>query len=132
MRGSANNRSLVLLAESKGTRVLLTGDIGKEIEQELVLSGLDLRADVLKIAHHGSRGSTSSVFLDAVQPGWALIPVGGANVYGHPSPQVLDRLQERGIATLRTDHHGMTSLVLGRQGSLRARIAGTPVYDQAP
>lgn len=132
MRGSANNRSLVLMAESRGTRVLLTGDIGQRIEEELVRSGLDLRADILKIAHHGSRGSTSAVFLDAVQPSWALIPVGGANVYGHPAPQVLERLRERGIATLRTDHHGEASLDLGPQGFLRVRIAATAVYDQAP
>jgi competence protein ComEC len=103
-----NERSLVLRAEAFGRRVLLTGDAGREAEREMLdlWSAVDLRADVLKIGHHGSNGSTSDDFLDAVSPRLALISVGVANPYHHPSPGLLARLTAHRIPLLRTDRAG--------------------------
>lgn len=99
-----NNASLVLRVETGGRRVLLTGDI--EAEAEIVLSERDLRADVLKVAHHGSRTSTTPRFLDAVEPRIAVISCGRRNHFGHPHPRVLEALRERRIRTWRTDQSG--------------------------
>jgi competence protein ComEC len=65
---------------------------------------------VLKVAHHGSRSSSSEEFLDAVRPGFALISAGLDNSYGNPHPDTVRHLQERGIVTLRTDLWGLGSL----------------------
>jgi competence protein ComEC len=112
-RAPENNASIVLRAEANGRRFLLTGDI--EAEAEIVLRDRDLRADVLKVAHHGSRGSTSDATLDAIAPRMAVISCGRHNLFGHPHPSVLERLSERGIRTWRTDRDGTVSLeVRGR------------------
>lgn len=79
---------------------LFLGDLPKE---ELALSAEDIR--VLKVAHHGSKYSTSDAFLERMTPEEAIISV-GKNSYGHPAPEVLDRLERRGIRTLRTDTSG--------------------------
>lgn len=84
---------------------LLTGDISSQVEQRLVAQDAPLESDVLKIAHHGSKHSSSAAFLQAVRPGVAAISV-GKNSYGHPAPDVLQRLQEFGIKAVRTDLHG--------------------------
>ena len=66
----------------------------------------DLRADVLKVGHHGSSTSSTPAFLDAVRPRVALISVGAANTYGHPSAAIVHALVSRGVQVLRTDHVG--------------------------
>jgi competence protein ComEC len=66
----------------------------------------NLRARFLRIGHHGSLTSTSTSLLDQIQPSEAIISNGGANLYGHPHPQVLERLQERNIRIRRTDQEG--------------------------
>jgi competence protein ComEC len=112
-----NNASVVLRAAAGGRRFLLTGDIEKEAE--LVLAARDLRADVLKIAHHGSRGSTSDAILDVILPRIAVISCGRRNLFGHPHPSVLERLAERRIRTWRTDRDGTVSVEV-RDGRLFA------------
>jgi competence protein ComEC len=112
-----NNASVVLRAAAGGRRFLLTGDIEKEAE--LVLADRDLRADVLKIAHHGSRGSSSEFILDAIAPRIAVISCGRHNLFGHPHPSVLERLAERNIRTWRTDRDGTVSVEV-REGRLFA------------
>ena len=107
-RAPENNASVVLRVESGNRRILLTGDI--EAEAEIVLSDRDLRADVLKIAHHGSRSSTRPRFLDAVQPRLAVISCGRRNLFGHPHPAVISELDRRRVRTWRTDHHGSLDL----------------------
>ncbi|MEK9151544.1 MAG: MBL fold metallo-hydrolase [Patescibacteria group bacterium] len=83
------------------TQILLTGDLPDE---ETVIP--DTRpADILKVSHHGSKYSTSAAFLDLLKPTEAVISV-GKNSYGHPSPDVLERLAQRGIAVRRTDREG--------------------------
>lgn len=117
-RAPENNASVVLLAEAGGRRVLLTGDLEKEAE--LYLEDRNLRADVLKVAHHGSSSSTSPRWLAMVDPRIAVISCGRRNLFGHPHPEVLDALDARMIRTWRTDHHGTVDLQV-REGRLFVR-----------
>ncbi len=104
-----NETSIVLELTYGETSVLLTGDIYVEQEAELIRS-LDHSVDVLKVAHQGSKSSTSVEFLDAIDPDTAIITV-GENPYGHPHAIVLRRLQDRGIKIYRTDLDGDVLLV---------------------
>ena len=99
-----NEGSVVLKLERGGISFLLTGDMGEEEEKALLRLGTDLRANVLKVGHHGSRTSTSAAFLRRVHPQVDVISVSATNRFGHPSPEVLERL--RGDLVLRTDVHG--------------------------
>jgi competence protein ComEC len=93
-----NERSLVLRALVAGRRVLLTSDIG--LSTELRVARLSsLASDVLVVPHHGSRGSCSSRLLSAAGARVALIPAASGNRHGHPHPEVLERLDSRGIRT---------------------------------
>ncbi|MCU1691922.1 MAG: competence protein ComEC, partial [Frankiales bacterium] len=111
-----NNSSLVLRVEVGGVRLLLTGDVEPEAQRELVRSGADLTADVLKVPHHGSRHQDPA-FLAAVRPRLALTSVGQDNGYGHPSAQTLGQLLDEGARSYRTDRDGDTALAL-RDGQL--------------
>ncbi|HEX7121997.1 MAG TPA: DNA internalization-related competence protein ComEC/Rec2, partial [Gemmatimonadaceae bacterium] len=103
----ANAASVVLAAEFRGVRVLLTGDAEREQEDRLRAQyGPALRADILKVGHHGSSTSSTEEFLEAVRPRVALVSVGADNRYGHPNPDVLARLRARGAEVLRTDEDG--------------------------
>jgi competence protein ComEC len=105
-----NDASIVLRAETTVGRVLLTGDIELSAQAELLTAGVDLRADVLKLPHHGSRYS-SPAFLAAVQPRIALVSVGAGNPYHHPSQEVISTLSGRGTTVLRTDQRGDIAVV---------------------
>jgi competence protein ComEC len=122
-----NERSLVLRAEAFGRRVLLTGDAGRQAEREMLdhWPAADLRADVLKIGHHGSNGSTSDDFLDTVSPRLALISVGVANPYHHPAPGLLARLAVHRIPLLRTDRGGEVVLRFENRG-MHLELPGSP------
>ena len=85
---------------------LFTGDISSAAEKELVGNRSALQTDVLKVAHHGSKYSTSDIFLEAANPQIAVISVGAKNSYGHPTPEVLQRLEKFGIKVFRTDKDG--------------------------
>ncbi len=90
----SNNRSMVLRLEYGDVSFLLTGDIEDETERYLVAAlGERLRSDVLKVAHHGSKSSTTQVFLDTVNPQTAVISAGRDNRFGHPHPEVMARLE---------------------------------------
>jgi competence protein ComEC len=103
----ANLASTVLLVRVGQVRMLLTGDAeGPEEEWLLARSRDALRADVLKVAHHGSATSTTPAFLDAVRPRLALVSVGAHNSYGHPDASVLAALDAAGADVLRTDLAG--------------------------
>jgi len=119
-RAPENNASVVLRAETGGRSFLLTGDIEKEAELVLALAGRDLHADVLKVAHHGSRGSTSERMLHSIAPRLAVISCGRRNLFGHPHPSVLGRLAERQIRTWRTDRDGTVTVEV-REGKVLAR-----------
>jgi competence protein ComEC len=96
-----NDGSIVARFDFGETSFLFTGDLADEEE---VLPDI-LPVDVLKVAHHGSRYSTSDAWLDLVQPREAIVSV-GKNAYGHPAPEVMERLKARGIASYRTDELG--------------------------
>ena len=111
-----NKNSLVLIAEIGGGRLLLTGDITEEGERMLMDHNSDIRSDVLKVAHHGSKSSSGQEFLDRVSPGSAVIQV-GTNYYGHPSPVVLKRLEELEIPVFRNDKNGAVALRFEANGT---------------
>ncbi len=107
-RAPENNASVVLRVAGEGERVLLTGDL--EREGELDLLDRDLRATVLKVPHHGSRSSTIPPFLERVAPRIALISCGRDNLFHHPHDEVLERLAGAGVRTWRTDKDGSVTL----------------------
>lgn len=104
-----NKNSLVVMADIRGGKLLLTGDITREGEDKLMEQKGNIQAEVLKVSHHGSNSSSGDGFLNKVRPGSAVIQV-GRNYYGHPSRVVLDRLAERKIPIFRTDLHGAVAL----------------------
>lgn len=103
-----NNDSLVLRLRYGGQSLLLPGDAEKESERAILAENdaNELRADVLKIGHHGSKNSTMPEFLAAVQPRIGIISSGEGNPYGHPSPELLERLANAGVRIYRTDFDG--------------------------
>ncbi len=96
-----NDGSIVLYGEYLGLNFLFTGDISSHVEERLI-SEYNLEVDILKVSHHGSKNSTSEVFLREIEPSLAIIS-SGVNNYGHPSKEVLDRLRQNNIPYLRTD-----------------------------
>ena len=101
-----NDMSLVVRITYGETSFLFTGDAETAEEADLIASGVDLKSDVLKVGHHGSASSTGEAFLNAVSPAIALIGLGENNSYGHPSADVIARLEDRGVKIYRTDLHG--------------------------
>ncbi len=101
-----NNTSIVLMIRYGETSFLFTGDAEREAEQALLDSGAELKADVLKVGHHGSDTSTSYPFLREVMPEYALISVGEGNSYEHPEEGALSRLRDADCKILRTDLNG--------------------------
>ncbi|HEY6147673.1 MAG TPA: MBL fold metallo-hydrolase, partial [Thermoanaerobaculia bacterium] len=98
-----NNQSVVARFERDGRSALLTGDAGAAAEAEILRTPALARSDVLKVGHHGSRGSTTPEFLEAVSPRAALVSCGRENRFGHPAPETLANLAARGIRVFRTD-----------------------------
>ena len=90
--------------------ILMTGDMSSQVEADLLPQLQTLDVDVLKVSHHGSASATSSLLLSAIHPDIAMIGVKKNNMYKHPSPQVIERLQRKGITILRTDQDGMFHL----------------------
>ena len=105
-----NNDSLVMRVTFGQRSLFLSGDVERGIEQEMLYTGEVRPSDVLKVAHHGSRTSSTEEFLSAVQPAFAVISAGFENSYGHPHPTVVERLREHHAATLRTDLDGMITI----------------------
>jgi competence protein ComEC len=99
--------------------VFLAGDIEREDEIRLARSGVDMKSDILKVAHHGSKTSSLKVLLDRIRPQLAVISVGESNRYGHPHREVFDRLAAIGARVLRTDIDGRVEMILdGMAGGL--------------
>lgn len=101
-----NDYSIVSLFSCLDKKILLTGDAGIKIENNLLLNTLNLKSDILKISHHGSNTANSKNFLAAVNPRLAIISVGKNNTFGHPNQIVLDNLATQLIKVLRTDLAG--------------------------
>ncbi len=120
---SDNDNSLVLRLDYGKTRFLFTADAGHLAENDILASGLDLQCDILKVAHHGSNGSTGERWLQAVAPKVAVISVGRHNRFGHPHAGTLYRLRSIGARILRTDRDGAIRCVTDGQ-----RIRITPFH----
>lgn len=102
-----NNDSLILYAHFAKQRLLLTGDLEKSGEEELIRRYPQLRVDILKAGHHGSKTSTSAQFIETIQPRDAIISCGRKNRYKHPHLETIQRLQQHQIRIYRTDQQGM-------------------------
>lgn len=112
---SINNNSLVCKFVYKNFSMLLTGDIENIAEEKLIEKYKNtnrLNANILKIAHHGSKTSSIQEFLNEVNPQIALIGVGRKNKFGHPNQEVLERLKEKGIQIYRTDQNGEIQIIV--------------------
>jgi len=105
-----NNDSMVLRISYGQRSFVLTGDIERRVERQLVESGALERTDVLKVAHHGSKTSSTEPFLEQVQPAFAVISDGFENQFRFPSQEVLERLDSLHTAVLRTDRDGLVSI----------------------
>lgn len=114
-----NNYSVVCKLQYKNTSFLFTGDAESPVEDELLQKGSDIKADVLKVAHHGSRYSSTQEFINKVSPKIAVISCGKNNDYGHPAPDTLTRLREAGIKTYRTDVTGTVVILSDGQNVRR-------------
>ncbi len=104
--GRTNDSSIVTRIDYGKTSFIITGDAEDWSEYMMIDSGMSLKANVLRVSHHGSFTGTTGEFLKAVQPEYAVISVGRANGYGHPHQEVLDRLKDAGAKVLRTDELG--------------------------
>lgn len=117
--GDPNDLSIILLVVWGRSSILLTGDAYVSAERS-VLESLP-RLTGLKVGHHGSRTSTSVDLLARTRPEWALIPAGDGNRFGHPHPEVVERLEAHGVRILRTDRDGTIRLRLRRDGRTEIR-----------
>ena len=122
---AVNDGSLVLHAVTPAGSVLLTGDIELAAQDDLIASGSDLRADVLKMPHHGS-GKVVPGLLDAVRPRAALVSSGNGNSYGHPNPELVDRMLRAGIVVARTDRSGDLAVTGADPAELTVVVRGGP------
>jgi competence protein ComEC len=109
--GSENDRSLVLMITYNGRRILLTGDIESVAEADLVRNAGQLRADVVKVPHHGSRTSSGEGFIAATLPEIAVVPVGVRSVFGHPHDEVVERWRSAGARVMKTGDRGTITIV---------------------
>lgn len=101
-----NNKSLVLFTKIANMKFLFTGDIDKNLEEDIIYNYPNLKIDVLKVAHHGSNSSTSENFIKTIKPSFAVISVGKNNYYSHPNIEVLNTLKKYNVYYLRTDENG--------------------------
>jgi competence protein ComEC len=115
-----------------GVAILFTGDAESPTERWLLASGAELRADVLKVAHHGSRYASGMKLLRAVRPRIAVISAGVGNEYGHPAAATVQRLERAGAAVYRTDRDGDVTVetdgatIRVRTTHARAQALATP------
>ncbi|MFQ5656160.1 MAG: DNA internalization-related competence protein ComEC/Rec2 [Candidatus Methylomirabilales bacterium] len=135
-----NDNSLVLHIDHPESRLLLTGDIEREGEASLLDSGIRLQTDLIKVPHHGSRGSSSASFLQYVGPRWAVVQAGYKNPFGHPHRETLARYAAQGVRVFRTDRDGAVTFEFQDDGvevrTYRQELgiwAGTPrkYWDRA-
>jgi competence protein ComEC len=113
---SRNNDSVVLRARMGEKTFLFTGDIEKEAEASLLSLGINLHSDVVKVAHHGSKTSSTEAFVRATRPSLAIISVGRTSIFGHPHKDVVERWKASGAVVMTTGERGMISIVTDGRG----------------
>jgi competence protein ComEC len=122
-----NNQSCVLKVAAGGASMLLTGDIERYAEFQLL--GGKIKSDIVLVPHHGSRSSSTREFVEAVSPRWAVVAAGYRNRFGHPHPEVLERYNAAGARVVRTDLDGAIHAVLdGREVRVERERARRPRY----
>jgi competence protein ComEC len=121
---SANNDSIVLRLRLGRRTILLTGDAEADAEASLVAANDDLACDVLKVAHHGSRTSSTQAFVNATRPALAIISVGQDSPHGHPHPEVLARWCDAGVLVLTTGEHGTITVTTDGQDLKASTFVG--------
>ena len=127
-----NNYSAVLLLTYNDRRFLFMGDAESESEAEILATGRDIFADVLKVGHHGSSTSTTKVFIENVSPQYAVISCGIGNSYGHPTSQTLSTLEEYGVDVKRTDELGIVVFYCDDTGKISFTAIQTKESPRAP
>jgi len=105
-QSAKNDDSLVMRLTDGSESFLLAGDIERPSERKMLAEKQDVGVNFLKVAHHGSKTSTTDPFLSAAHPAFAAISVGWENIFGHPSPEVTDRLEAAVVRVFRTDRDG--------------------------
>ncbi len=110
-RMETNNASLVMKLQFKQVSLLLAADVGEEAEYRMMREGYRLKADLLKIPHHGSASSSSSPFLERVKPTYAVLSVGERNIGHLPKAEVMKRYDQIGAKVFRTDEHGAITVI---------------------
>ncbi len=109
--GNSNDATIVTRLDYDGVSFLFTGDISDSVESQIITDpNLDFNIDILKVAHHGSKYSTSNGFLDETTPEDGVISVGEGNSYGHPTTETLNRLLSHSVDVYRTDYHGTVTI----------------------
>jgi competence protein ComEC len=120
-----NNQSMVLKVQFKNINLLLTGDIEKEAEHRILRAGHPVKADLLKVPHHGSATSSTAVFLNRVRPVYAIVSASERNAGKLPHPEVLERYRALGTRIFRTDRHGAITVVTdGERIEVRPFLTG--------
>jgi competence protein ComEC len=114
-----NANSLVLKVVYGDVAFLLMGDANTFVENALLDAKVDLRAQVLKVGHHGAADATSKEFLERVSPAYAVISINDDNIRGYPDTEVVKRLEDKGIEIFFTYHDGDIEFILNRQGILQ-------------
>ncbi|RKO61470.1 putative hydrolase (metallo-beta-lactamase superfamily) [Caldibacillus debilis GB1] len=121
-----NNWSAVLKLTYGKKSFLFAGDAERKAESDMIRAKENLKADVLKVGHHGAKTSTSEAFLKAVKPAYAVISAGKGNQYGHPSAEVLNRLKKYKVSLFRTDQQGtIVAKTDGKNIRFNVKPAGT-------
>ncbi len=111
-----NNGSVVVRFDYQGKRVLFTGDAERETDESILAWGERLRSDLLKVAHHGSRTSSTAAFVSGVDPDIAIVSVGEFNRFGHPAAEVMALYRQRGTRVYRTDRCGAVVVTVAGGG----------------
>ena len=116
-----NDNSIVAKLEAYNFSILFNGDASEKIEKELIKEKINLKSDILKVSHHGSRTGTSEEFLKSVKPKIALIGVGENNKFGHPTEDVIKRLTENKVKIYRTDTDGEISIKIKKNKNIKIK-----------
>ena len=122
LENTLNNNSIVCKLKYKNFSCIFTGDIEQIAEKQILEKYKNnlqvLNANILKVAHHGSKTSSTEEFVDVVKPKIALIGVGENNKFGHPNEEIIERLQERSVKICRTDTDGEINIFVNRKGEV--------------